>query len=952
MAQQDKKSPSATKKASEKKASSSDSSAKKTTAKPKTASAKSGTTAKKTEAKKSAEKAPSKPRTAEKTAEAAKEKQKLEPRLAREVRGIIILFFGILYTYCAVSQSDAVIISFIGKTSLCLFGQIGRFLLEFSVMLHAVLILFDVKAFSERRGAYFIYILTLVLMILTTLNDPILQKYALNQAQLYSALWTATTNGGIIGGVLAKVFKSLLSVGGTYILLILLTLLSFVLIFRQSIAELIAKNALLAKQKGAELSMRFEERKEERREERLAAETTESAARLMKAELHYAPDESGAGSVPEVRYSSEFDPFLTPSHGEKPTEGRNEQKNEIDGEYLKNPFMKRGEAEKRTKNNDARNSDSRTLYDAGRNTEPTESKPIQREDSREQISFFGSVADEAEDAYADEAENARLDPIEAAVPDHSPLEPIVPNTPMLSEKLLNSTQKPIYVSSLLAPEAEDTTHKEVLSVKEAKPHVPYEFPPYSLLNTPSAQNSKAQKQEILATAAHLEQTLATFGIDAKVSAVSIGPTVTRFELKLQPGVRVSKVVNLSDDIAMALAAIQVRIEAPIPGKSAIGVEVPNREPSTVWLSAMLQTEEFKSSKSNLSVALGKLLSGDPLIMDIAKMPHLLIAGQTGSGKSVCINTIIMSILYHSSPEDVKMILVDPKMVELNVYNDIPHLLIPVVTDVKQASGALNWAVREMSGRYEALADNKVRDIGSYNKKMEAEGKEKMHHIIIIIDELNDLMMSGAQAVEASICRLAQLARAAGIHLVLATQRPSVNVITGLIKANIPSRISFAVASQIDSRTILDMGGAEKLLGKGDMLYYPTGYSQPVRAQCAFISDDEVERVVEFIKLKTEASYDNDVYEDIQSVKEDGSLPAEGGFDDELLPKAMEVAFEKMIISTSTIQRRLRLGYARAGRIIDEMEDRGFVTPAEGTKPRQVLVGRDEFAQIMRESSKE
>ncbi len=412
-------------------------------------------------------------------------------------------------------------------------------------------------------------------------------------------------------------------------------------------------------------------------------------------------------------------------------------------------------------------------------------------------------------------------------------------------------------------------------------------------------------------------------------------------MELQPASAFSKVVSLSDDIAMALAAQRVRIEAPIPGKSAIGIEVPNKEIAVVKLSHILASHEFKSNPSPLAVALGKMLSGEVLIMDITKMPHILIAGETGSGKSVCLHTIIMSILYHSAPDDVRIILIDPKMVEFPDYNDIPHLLIPVVTDAKLAASSLAWAVREMTSRYESFAENKVRDINGYNEKMEKEGGEKLPRIVLIIDELNDLMMVSAQQVENSICRLAQLARAAGIHLVLATQRPSVNVITGLIKANIPSRISFSVSSQTDSRTILDMGGAEKLLGKGDMLYYPSGESKPMRAQCAYISEKEISKVVAFIKKDQTAEYDAKVSESIENASAGGEHSA-GAFDDELLPKAMKIAFEKGEISTSMIQRKLKLGYARAGRIIDEMEEKGYISERQGSNPRRILVSYDEF----------
>ncbi|MDR2519679.1 MAG: DNA translocase FtsK [Eubacteriaceae bacterium] len=473
----------------------------------------------------------------------------------------------------------------------------------------------------------------------------------------------------------------------------------------------------------------------------------------------------------------------------------------------------------------------------------------------------------------------------------------------------------------------------------------YAMPPLTLLDQEKEPASVAKRQqEVLANVTLLEKALANFGIEAGVSEVSVGPAVTRYELQLKPGIRVSKVISLSDDIAMSLAAQRVRIEAPIPGKSAIGIEVPNKEISIVRLSQILSTEEFRAHPSPLAVAMGKDLAGGDMVVDVTAMPHLLIAGATGSGKSVCINTIIMSILFHSAPEDVRMILIDPKMVELNVYNDIPHLLIPVVTDAKDAAGALGWAVREMTRRYEMFSEAKVRSISSYNAKMKEKGEGKLAHILLIIDELNDLMLVSAQQVEASIIRLSQLARAAGIHLVLATQRPSVNVITGVIKANIPSRISFAVMSQVDSRTILDMGGAERLLGKGDMLYLPQERNAPVRAQCAFVADKEIERVVGFIKRKQSAKYDESVMEGIKRQPGESDAMEAGGpsFKDELLPKAMEIAFEKNAISTSTIQRRLRLGYARAGRIIDEMEMLGYISSADGSKPRKVLVAREDY----------
>jgi S-DNA-T family DNA segregation ATPase FtsK/SpoIIIE len=464
----------------------------------------------------------------------------------------------------------------------------------------------------------------------------------------------------------------------------------------------------------------------------------------------------------------------------------------------------------------------------------------------------------------------------------------------------------------------------------------YVFPPISLLNEYKS-SSESTRQETLKNAEKLQNTLASFGISAKLVGISVGPTVTRYELEPQAGIRVNKIVNLSDDIALALAAPRVRIEAPIPGKSAVGIEIPNKNITTVHIREVIASKEFKGNKSPVAVALGKNLSGQNLMCDLKKMPHMLIAGATGSGKSVCVNAILASILYRSSPKDVRLILIDPKMVELNIYNGIPHLLVPVVVDPKQAASALNWAVMEMMDRYQKFADNKVRDIKSYNDKLEKEGQAKLPLIVIIIDELADLMAVAPQQVEGAICRLAQLARAAGLHLVLATQRPSVDVITGLIKANIPSRISFMVSSQVDSRTIIDMAGAEKLLGNGDMLYYPAGTSQPQRAQCAYIDQKEVERMVDFIKKRTNEAYNNEIIEKINSPKS-----ASSDYNDELFDEAVTLAMERGQISTSMIQRKLRIGYARAGRMVDEMEERGIISPADGSRPRNVLITYDEY----------
>lgn len=497
----------------------------------------------------------------------------------------------------------------------------------------------------------------------------------------------------------------------------------------------------------------------------------------------------------------------------------------------------------------------------------------------------------------------------------------------------------------LSHEDKDVVSKEIEqclneSVEEVKKD--YLFPTMDLLNINSKLKLKNEdKKDLIESANKLEETLSNFGVEAKVVQVTKGPSVTRFELQPSPGVKVSKIVNLQDDIALGLAANGVRMEAPIPGKAAIGIEVPNKKQSPVFLREVLDSKEFTNTSKNLAFALGKDITGKCIVGDLSKMPHILIAGATGSGKSVCINSLIISLLYKYSPDDVKLLMVDPKVVELSVYNGIPHLLIPVVTDPKKAAGALNWAVNEMNKRYNLFSQMKVKNIESYNKLLDkGEIQEKMPYIVVIVDELADLMMACPNDVEDYICRLAQMARAAGMHLIIATQRPSVDVITGVIKANIPSRVSFAVSSGTDSRTILDQVGAEKLLGRGDMLYYPIGENKPVRVQGAFISEEEVENVVEFIKDSEEdVDYSEDIINHINS--EATTEAALSNECDELLEDAMKLVVEYQQASTSFIQRKLRVGFNRASRIMDELEEHGIISEKDGSRPRQVLVGKED-----------
>ncbi|WP_399264114.1 FtsK/SpoIIIE family DNA translocase [Tepidimicrobium xylanilyticum] len=494
-------------------------------------------------------------------------------------------------------------------------------------------------------------------------------------------------------------------------------------------------------------------------------------------------------------------------------------------------------------------------------------------------------------------------------------------------------------------EEKNTVHKEMEFKTNTNVITNYTLPSLELLETIENKSDSFSKREILNNAKKIEETLNNFGIEASVIQINKGPSITCYEVQPAPGIKVSRIVNLADDLALSLATSDIRVEAPIPGKSAVGIEVPNRVKDNVGLKELLQSEEYISLDSNIPLLLGKDISGKPIVSSIDKMPHLLIAGATGSGKSVCINTIIMSILFRAHPDDVKLLLIDPKVVELSVYNGIPHLLIPVVTEPKKAALSLNWAVEEMEKRYKLFAKNNVRDIKSYNDKFQNDKEKKLPSIVIIIDELADLMLVAAQEIEDLICRLAQMARAAGMHLIVATQRPSVDVITGTIKANIPSRISFAVSSQVDSRTILDMSGAEKLLGKGDMLFYPSDLPKPIRVQGAFISDKEVERVVNFLKDQNLTGYDNEIIETIENdIELDGIL----GNYDELLPNAAYLVVEEGQASISLLQRRLKIGYARAARIVDEMESMGIVGSHEGSKPRKVLVSKDEIDSLFKE----
>ncbi len=539
-------------------------------------------------------------------------------------------------------------------------------------------------------------------------------------------------------------------------------------------------------------------------------------------------------------------------------------------------------------------------------------------------------------------------------------EKIEPDNIINLDDIINkNTEKPEQIKLDLGEDEEKETEDEADEYTDeewnAEPVKIYNKPPIDLLNLPKNTNSADYENEQKYNERKLIDTLNSFGVSTRLVGVSRGPSVTRYEIQPAAGVKISKITNLADDIALNLAASGVRIEAPIPNKAAVGIEVPNKSRQSVTLREVIDHPQYKNAKSKLTVALGKDITGEFVYSDLVKMPHLLIAGTTGSGKSVCLNSMIVSILYNATPDEVKLLMIDPKQVEFTIYNGIPHLLVPVVSDPRKASGALAWAVTEMLTRYKTFSENSVRDIAGYNSICESQGKKKMPQIVIFIDELSDLMMAAPNEVEDSICRLAQMARAAGMHLVIATQRPSVDVITGIIKANIPSRISLSVSSQVDSRTIIDSVGAEKLLGNGDMLYYPVGIPKPIRVQGCYLSDKEVENVVTFIMSQEQTVYDDVVMKEIDkqaaqtgAKKKDTSASSdegEKGPADEMLPKAIEVVVEAQSASTTLLQRKLKLGYARAARIIDELETSGIIGPYEGAKPRKVLITKQQWYEM-------
>jgi S-DNA-T family DNA segregation ATPase FtsK/SpoIIIE len=697
--------------------------------------------------------------------------------------------------------------------------------------------------------------------------------------------------GGTVGGSLADILSPALGVAGTYVILIIMLIIGIVIITGRSVLKGVKKQSDRAYSHAKESNTRRREASARRREERRTAREEK--------ELEQAKAEKKTASKRKDRHVEgvSFDTTLS---------GRSPEMKEMKADELKTDIPSAVQP----------------------NTKDTQNLVINR-----------------------------TQPEMAAQPDDLP-DPFDTDSAVESlaeSKALAKRSRKKAGADAIAQETASVA--QAVSENEVKNET-YHTPPFSLL-TRGKKGGGDSDTHLRETAGKLQDTLHSFGVNVTVTNVSCGPSVTRYELQPEQGVKVSKIVGLADDIKLNLAAADIRIEAPIPGKAAVGIEVPNKENSAVMLRDLLESTEFKNSASNVSFAVGRDIAGRCVVADIAKMPHLLIAGATGSGKSVCINTLIMSILYKASPDQVRLIMVDPKVVELSVYNGIPHLMIPVVTDPKKAAGALNWAVAEMTRRYQAFAEHQVRDMKGYNEKVSqlepdenGNKPDTMPQIVIIVDELADLMMVAPGEVEESICRLAQLARAAGIHLVLATQRPSVNVITGLIKANMPSRIAFSVSSGVDSRTIIDMNGAEKLLGKGDMLFYPSGYQKPVRVQGAFVSDKEVQKVTDYLKDHNgDAAYSQEVVEHMNSSAAGGNMMS--GSDSASERDAYFVDAGKLIIdkekaSIGMLQRMFKIGFNRAARIMDQLCEAGVVGPEEGTKPRKVLMSMEEFEQYIEE----
>ena len=805
-------------------------------------------------------------------------------------------------------------------------------------------------------------------------------------AAAYSYSFEHRTGGGFIGGLLAWIFCPNFGLAGSYVIDAIMLIISLVLITERSALRGMQKGGKRVYESARSGSERHKERVRIQREEREQRREEQALRRMDRKVEGVAIDTRVLPRQNVIEHSDEISELNAEDYLEMP-EVREEKIVPLtsDGGYPPaenlTPSAFSDEAlaavtPEASQNISAWTPETETARGASWNTAPAEASwdvatepedPWSTTASQEQKDPWSSAA-EPEDPWSTASAQEQKESWGSAAGPENAWEAAAPKVQLKEPQEASAAVSPAETKAVsgIGENAGHTTSApaasgESVSAEQMSPERPYVFPPADLL-TKAANKAGDSRQHLQETAMKLQQTLKNFGVNVTITNISCGPAVTRYELQPEMGVKVSKIVNLADDIKLNLAAADIRIEAPIPGKAAIGIEVPNKENVMVSFRELVESEEFKKHPSKISFGVGKDIGGKVTVADIAKMPHLLIAGATGSGKSVCINTIIMSILYKANPKEVKLIMIDPKVVELSVYNGIPHLMIPVVTDPKKAAGALHWAVDEMTDRYQKFANASVRDLKGYNAKIESlptiEGDpkpEKLPQIVIIVDELADLMMVSPGEVEESICRLAQLARACGIHLIIATQRPSVNVITGLIKANMPSRIAFAVTSGVDSRTILDMNGAEKLLGKGDMLFSPQGIPKPVRVQGAFVSDEEVSAVVGFIKEQNgQVTYSAEMEEKLSNMESanttvaiDSSADAGDGRD-VYFADAARLLMEKEKGSIGMLQRYFKIGFNRAARIMDQLEEAGIVGPEEGTKPRRVLMSPEQFEQYEEE----
>ncbi len=790
-------------------------------------------------------------------------------------------------------------------------------------------------------------------------------------ADYYSVSSVYHTGGGVIGGAICISTTSAFGVAGGYVIIVLVLLISLILVTQKSFFGFVFRvwDAVCALARdGRDMYMEGQPerdlRKELRVQERRQRKEERQAQRIRELEEALAEDAEDENAAAKA---------------EKENAGETEASKKSASKKKRTGFLegtKLAPCENKTEDMGTPVPLQEADFEIHR-AEPVYEEPVYEEpevheeqgfEPEEKMPYEEPQAHYVTELHRDYGAPQEIYP--EAEPDYDP-QPVQSETVYKSDATVDASESQPTVAAEKVPsqpaknpksspkEIENgiqNIQKEIIQKNEVVKKE-YHYPPLKLLKRGDGKSQGDSDEHLRKTAKKLQDTLHNFGVNVTVTNVSCGPTVTRYELQPEMGVKVSKIVNLADDIKLNLATPDIRIEAPIPGKAAVGIEVPNKENHAVMLRELLQSQEFQTAKSKLAFAVGKDIAGKPVVTDIAKMPHLLIAGATGSGKSVCINTLIVSILYKAKPEEVKLIMIDPKVVELSVYNGIPHLLIPVVTDPKKAAGALNWAVTEMMGRYNTFAEFGVRNLQEYNRKVDdmripegEERPERMPQIVIVVDELADLMMVAPGEVEDAICRLAQLARAAGIHLIIATQRPSVNVITGLIKANMPSRIAFSVSSGVDSRTILDMNGAEKLLGKGDMLFYPQGYQKPARLQGAFVSDEEVSAIVDFLADKNPGTqYNAQIEQQVNTVSLSAGGASSGDDRDVYFVDAGKFIIEKEKASIGMLQRMFKIGFNRAARIMDQLCDAGVVGPEEGTKPRKVLMSQEQFENYLEEN---